>query len=450
MVLLPLLVVASCGPFPQPPAETNLELPQSWRFADGQAVVNLDWWREFADPGLSAVVTEALAHNTDIGQAVERVEQARAAQRGARANRGPEIDFSNIGGYTRMSGTKTAFTTPELTISWDLDLFGRLKEADLAARATVLSNEASRDAVRLSVASTAASSYISLLGLDTQLAIVEENLRLRAEFLHTATRRAATGYTSALELRQAQSEYESNAALVPSTKLAIAQAEDALSILLGHSPRSVPRTPNGLTSIRLPLVPGALPSDLLTRRPDVYAAEQSLFSSDHSLQSARANRLPSFSITGFVGDSIVQVLPHAQLEYLIASSILGPIFDSGRRQATVDASRAQRDQAAYAYKAAILGALRDVNDALIAIQRDREQVELYERQVATQRSTLKLARDRYYAGYAPYFDQIDAERQLLSAQLSLAQARSSLLNAYTSLYSALGGGWYPGTPQPAQ
>ena len=254
----------------------------------------------------------------------------------ARANRGPEIDVDNIGGYTRSLGPPiitTPFAEPQASASWDLDLFHRLREADRAARANLLGSEAARDAVRLSVASTAAASYITLVGLDTRLAIVRQNIKLRAEYLHTAERRAVLGYTSKLELQQARAEYVSTTALEPAAQLAVSQAEDALSILLGAAPRAIVRTSAPLTELQIPSVPGALPSSLLRRRPDVVAAEDAVVAADHSLSSARAAMLPDFALTGDVGEEFAQVLAHGEVEYLIANSVLAPIFDSGRRRA---------------------------------------------------------------------------------------------------------------------
>jgi len=444
--LLLALGLAGClGPRPPLPMGAQVTPPQAWRFDPGATVpLETSWWRAFGDPALTAVIDQALANNPDIGQAVERVEQARAVERQARANRGPEIDGQNVGGYTRELGPPiitTPFAIPEATVAWDLDVFHRLREANAAARASLLATEATRDAVQLSIASTAASSYITLLGLDARLAIVRQNISLRADFLHTAERRAAVGYTSQLELKQAQAEYQATAALEPAAALAVSQEEDALSALLGQSPRTVIRAAAGLEALTVPAVPGGLPSSLLRRRPDVFAAQETVIAADHSLSSARAAMLPDFALTGDIGEEFAQVLTHGEVEYLIASSVVGPLFDSGRRRAAADAVAAQRNQAAYAYKGVVLRALRDVDDSLVAIQRDREQNGVLATQVEVEDATLHVASQRYRAGYTPYFDQIDSERQLLTAQLSLAQARTAWLTAYVTLYEALGGGW---------
>ena len=441
------LACSGClGPRPPAPEAAHVTPPPDWRTATGPtAPLEADWWRAFGDPTLSATVDQALANNPDIAQAAARVAQARAAEHEARANRGPEIDFMNLGGYTRQLEVIGPITTSgdvvEGTAAWDLDFFHRLQQADAAARATLLGSEASQDAVRLSVASQAASDYISLLGADARLAIVRQNVESRRVALYFATRRFKAGYTSALELNQATAEYHATQQLVPQAELAVTQQEDALSILLGEPPRGIARRQDGLGALKPPPIPEGLPSSLLRRRPDVFAAEEAVVAADHSLNSARAAMLPDVSLTGMYEDIFASVLPHPEAQYLIAGSILAPVFDSGRRRAAAEGQAAQRDQAAFAYKSTLLTALREVDDSLAAVVRLDEQRTDLAAQAEAEARTLKTATERYREGYSPYFDQLDAERQLLSAQLSLAEAEVSRLNAYVSLYEAMGGGW---------
>jgi outer membrane protein, multidrug efflux system len=444
LALAPALLLAGCLP-PKPPVPPGaaLEIPPAFRSPAGAGELRVDWWKSFGDEALDAVVEDALAHNPDIATAAERVQQARAAEQEAGASRSVEIDADNLGGYTKqiLPAVITPVAIPEATASWDLDFFHKLREADRAAKANLLASQGARDAVKLSVAGTATSAYISLLSLDARLAAIREGLRLRYLFLQTAYHRVRVGYSSELQARQAQAEYDSVAAMEPETELAIAQAENALSILTGHPPKAIPRSSVGLVALQTPAVPGGLPSALLERRPDVFAAEEAVIAADHSLNSARANMLPDFSLTGYIGEEFAQPLPHGDVEYLIANSVVGPLFDAGRRRAAADQVAAQRNQAAFAYKSTVLGALRDVDNGLVAIARDREQDQLLTAQDKVEARTLELARKRYLAGYTPYFDQVDAERQLLLADLSVVQARAAWLNAYVSLFQALGGGW---------
>jgi NodT family efflux transporter outer membrane factor (OMF) lipoprotein len=449
--LTPLLILAlglgGClGERPRIPSAAAVTPPPAWRTPiAGQAAIDADWWRAFGDPNLDALVRQALDNNADIEHAAATVEEARAKLRGAQANRGPEIDFAGLGGYTRQLEVTGPLTTwgaePELTIGYDFDLFKRLANASAAARAQLLSTKASRDAVALGAASTTASTYISLLGLDEQLRVARETVAARAEQLRIQQRLTDRGYSSQLELRQAEAEYRATQELVPGLELSVSKEEDALSVLLGAPPAAVARENATLARLATPVIPADLPSALLRRRPDIYAAEETVVAADRSLDSARAEMLPQFSLTGYAGGAFATVLPTPESIYLIAANAAAPIFDSGRRRANADAVAAQRNEAAFAYRGVALRAFQEVEDSLAAIQRLEEQRETLAAEVTAYRAALRVSTERYQAGYAPYIDQIDAERSLLSAQLSLAEVETDRLQAFVTLYEAMGGGW---------
>jgi len=373
------------------------------------------------------------------------VAEARARLHAARASRGVEIDAAGIGGYTRQLEVVGPITTwgaePEATIAYDFDLFGRLASANAAARADLLSSKASHDAVVLGAASTTAAAYITLLGLDERLRIARETVAARADQLRIQRRLTDRGYSSQLELRQAEAEYQSAQDLVPQLELSIAEEEDALSVLLGVPPAAVARETADLAHLQAPAIPAGLPSDLLRRRPDVYAAEEVVVAADHSLDATRAEMLPQFSLTGYAGGAAATVLANPESIFLIGTNALAPIFDSGRRRAAADVAAAQRDEAAFAYRSTALTAFREVEDALASIHRLEDRRKVLEAEVAANAGALRVATERYQAGYAPYIDQIDAQRSLLSAQLSLAQVETDRLLAFVTLYEAMGGGW---------
>ena len=229
--------------------------------------------------------------------------------------------------------------------------------------------------------------------------------------------------------------------MIPEAELAVAQQEDALSILIGEPPQAVPRSVAGLDGLMSPPIPSGLPSSLLRRRPDIYAAEEQMVAADHTLSSARAAMLPKFSLTAYFNDVYAPILPKIENQYLYAGSIMAPIFDSGRRKAVADQAAAARNEAAYAYRRAVLTAVGEVDDALAGVQKLTVQSQSQQRQVAALNKLLQLSARRYQEGYTPYFDQLDAQRQLLAAQLSLAQTRTQRFNAYVKLYQAIGGGW---------
>lgn len=447
LVLAAALALAGCiGPRPAVPPTAATVPPPAWRTQLGPgAPVAPDWWLAFGDPVLPTLIACALAGNPDLATAAARVEEARAAQRLARANLSPLL---TVGVPTTEGQTVSPFGTPSQALgvqplvqaSYDLDLFGRLRAASRAAQAQALASEGARDTVRLAIAAQVATGYITLRGLDQRLAIARETLAARAEALRIARRRAATGYTSNLELRQAEGEYRATEQLVPAAELAVSRQENALSVLLGDNPGPIPR---GLALDRLiaPPVPEGLPADLLRRRPDLFQAEQGLVAADRSLDSARAALLPGVALTGSAGIVLSTALADPIGIFSIGGSILSPILDGGRLRAQADAALARRDQAAFTYRRLALNAFREVDDGLAAVRRSGEQATALEGQRTALAGALRNASSRYRAGYSAYLDQLDAQRGLLSAELALVQARADRLAAYVQLYQALGGGW---------
>ena len=443
------LVLASCaGPRPEVPPQTAVQPPADWRTPHpGGVAIEADWWRAFGDPVLARLVEQALADNPDIGQAAARVMVARGQAGAALAELGPEFDLTGSGTFTRTraAGQTVDLRTRQFGVgaTWDADLFGQLRNLSRAARASLLASAASRDAVALSTASTTASSYITLLGLDAQMAIARDTLASTAESLQVARRLASTGYTSQLELHQAESQYQTTESLIPQVQLAVSKQENVISVLLGSNPGEVAR--GGLLgAIRAPAIPAGLPSDLMRRRPDIYAAEETVVAADRSLDAARAAMLPQLSLTASLGRTFMSTGPSPATLFTAGANVLAPLFDSGRRRAQIDVQAGLRNEAAYAYRGIALRAFSDVENALVSIQRLDERRQALGREVETDRVVLRIARDRYRAGYSAYTDQLDAQRLLLSAQLSQAQTQTDWLNAHVALYQAMGGGW----PQP--
>ncbi|THD63860.1 efflux transporter outer membrane subunit [Phenylobacterium sp.] len=442
------LLAGCAGVRPPIPAEAAFTAPAAWRSPGALAGAGPDpWWTSFGDLALTRVVETALAHNDDVAIAAERVEEARSQYRLAAAERLPDLVGGGQGG--RVRDVNPGFGIPEeqnfggvtVTATWDLDLFGRLRSASRAARASLLASQDARDGVRLAVAASAAQAYLNLRALDARLGVLQDTLQARGEALRVIRRRADAGYAAQLDLRQAEAEYHSAEQLVPATQLAIRRQEDALSLLLGESPSEIPRGV-ALTALEPPVVPGGMPSSLLRRRPDVAAAEQQMVAADRSLDAARAAFMPRLQLSvqggGVVADLIEQ---NPTGTFNLAAGLLGPIFDAGRLRAQEGIVAARRNEAAFAYRKTALSAFRDVEDALAGVRRSAEQERALVQTRDAYAAALKLATSRYRSGYAPYLDQIDAERALLSAQLTLVQARVDRLDAAVSLFQGLGGGW---------
>ncbi|WP_046347097.1 efflux transporter outer membrane subunit [Sphingomonas changbaiensis] len=442
------LTASGCiGPRPAAPPETAVAPPPAWRTELGPgAPIRADWWSAFGDPVLTGLVGHALAANPDLGAAAARIEEARAQERLSRAQLFPFVNATASASEARALNPLGVPTTntgaqPAVTASYDLDLFGRLREANAATRAQLLATAAARDTVRLGIVSSVATGYITLRALDARLAIARQTLAARAEALRIARRRAETGYTSNLELHQAEAEYRATEQLVPQAELAIARQENALSVLVGGTPGAIAR---GLPLDQLitPPIPDGLPANLLRRRPDLFQAEQTLVAADRTLDSARAALLPNITLTGSAGLLLSTALSNPVGVFSLGGSILAPIFDAGRLGAQADIAAARRDQAAFAYRRAALNAFREVDDALAGVLRSGEQAQALAGQRDALAAALFNASERYRAGYSSYLEQLDAQRGLLAAELALVQAEADRLNAYVSLYQAFGG-WSP-------
>lgn len=449
---LPFLVglglLAACaapGPKTAPPPQAALTPPTAWRARTdmGEAAVAADWWKAFGDPRLSDLVAAALVRNADLGVAEARVREAEAQSRLAQAALTPSANLTAGAQKTRELNafgaptTTTAFQ-PQVQVAYEIDLWGRLRQANTAARASLQASGYARDAARLSVAAAVARAYVGLASLDAQLATARATLVSRQEATARAHRRAREGVTSDLELRQAEGELEAAAQRVPALELAISRQENALTLLVGDTPGPVTR--GTLAGLAVPQPAAPLPSTLLTRRPDIAQAEASLIAADASLASARAAFLPQVRLSAAGGGLFVEHLDPVTV-WSLGASVLAPIFDGGRLRAQSDAAAARRDQAAFVYRKTALTAFGEVESALDGAGRLAEQEDAAQRQRAAAASALDHARKRYHAGYVAYLEELDAQRGLLATELGLSQLREARLQNAIALYQALGGGW---------
>jgi NodT family efflux transporter outer membrane factor (OMF) lipoprotein len=291
----------------------------------------------------------------------------------------------------------------------------------------------------LSVSAATASGYVTLLALDARRDVLDRTLASRGEALRIARDRAEAGYTSQLELRQAEAEYRATEQQIPAIEAAIARQENALSQLVGEPPRAIARA-RAFDMLRPPPVPQVMPSDLLRRRPDIAQAEYALAATDANLRAARAQFLPQVRLSASAGAAISSVLSDPVTIWSVGGSVLAPLFQGERLQGQFDAATAQRDQAAFAYRRAVLTAFREVEDQLAVIDRLGAQERALLAQRAAVADALRHATNRYRAGYSPYLEQIDAQRALLGVDLALIQLRADRLTAHVALYQALGGG----------
>lgn len=443
------VALAGCRSADVPPAAPSLQIPAAWRADIGPASpLEGWWWRNFHDSQLNQYVEQALRYNSDVLIARERVNEYQARAYAADSSLFPSLDASLTGSRARAQSAATGLPVHStvykggLTASYDVDIWGANRSAADAAEATLAAQKAAAAAADLTVATSVAAGYLTLLSLDEQLRVTRQTLKSREDAYNMAKRQFETGYTSRLELMQADSELRSTRAQIPPLEHQIAQQENALSVLIGSNPQAISRQDFAhLTPLALP---SQLPSSLLNRRPDIVQAQRQLLAADATLASSQARLLPSINLTatGSMQDrTLPDLLDNPLRLWSLGGSILAPLLNRQALNAQVDVSMAQRNQALYGYEKTVRGAFREVNDSLDAITRYGEQLTELQDQEAVAQETLRIAGNRYRNGYSSYLEVLDAQRTLFSTQTSVVQVKNNLLLAQVDLYRALGGGW---------
>ena len=432
-----------------------VDSPATWRidYAAAAETANTRWWELFDDPVLDVLINTALRENKDVRIAAARVDEFAARVDISRSGFYPQLGYDGEGSRNRASresfggvpsGDRTYSNySIAANLSWELDLWGRIRRATEASRAELLAQEENRRAVILSLVSAVATSYVTLRQFDRQLEVSLETLQTRSESLELFRIKFKGGVVSKLEVAQVRTEYEQAAAAIPPLERQIALAENALSILLGRNPGDVPRG-RTIDELAMPDVPGGVPAQLLERRPDIRAAEQSLIAADARIDVARAQYFPTISLTGLFGyasDALSELLQNSANVWSIGGSALGPIFTGGRISAQVRASEAVQRQALVGYLQTIQTAFREVDDALINVQKSREQLLAEGRRVKALDDYARLARLRYDEGYASYIEVLDAQRFLFDAELQYVAVQGDVYASLVSAYKAMGGGW---------
>ena len=448
------LTVFGCmvGPNYRRPA---VETPPSWRFEEKEAreVANTAWWEQFDDPVLNELIRNALKENKDVKIAAARVEEFAGRYRTTRAPLLPQVGAGAVAGRSRatergpspIDGTINPANDFQifLNANWEIDLWGKLRRATEAARADLLSTEEGRRTVILTLVTSVANGYVSLRDLDMQLEIAKRTAKSRQESYNLFQLRFRRGTISELELNQVKSEYEQALTTIPLIEKIIAQHENLLSVLLGRNPGPIPRG-RMIDELVLPAVPAALPSDLLTNRPDIRQAEQDLIAANARIGVARSQYFPAISLTsslGYASTDLSKLFSGPARVWSYAAPLTAPIFTAGAISGEVKSAKAAQQQALLRYEQVIQTAFREVDDALIDQKRSREQLEIEAQRVITLRNYARIARLRFDSGYTSYIEVLDAERSLFNAELFHAQTKGILFQALVNLYKAIGGGW---------
>jgi multidrug efflux system outer membrane protein len=434
----------------------SVDTPERWRFeeAGAQDVVDTVWWKQFGDPVLDGLVDTALKENKDVRIAAARVEEFMGRYAIVRSGQYPQVGAGASGVRTKETTyTNPAWTpnTPNpyntfeaiLSASWEIDIWGRLRRATESARADLLATEEGRRGVILTVVTSVAIAYIDLLDLDKQLDIARRTAKSRGHAFRLFKLRFDRGFTSELELRQAESEYEAALATVPLLQKLIGQQENALSILIGRNPGPIPRGKT-LDLLILPAIPAGLPSKLLERRPDIRQAEQDLIAANAQIGVAKALYFPTISLTGLYGGmstGLSTLFSGPGRTWSYGLGLTAPIFTAGAIAGSVKAAEAVQKETLLRYRQVIQQAFREVEDGLIDQDKSREQLRVQGQQVEALQGYSRLAGLRYDNGYTSYIEVLDAERSLFNAELDYARTQSVLFHALVNLYKSMGGGW---------
>ena len=462
LLLIASLGLAGCaavGPDYVPPA-TDLPAgwsrldPAAWPVARAEAPGDLSqWWRNLNDPLLSELIAEALQASPDLRSAQAKLREARARRTVTAAGQYPGVTASGSASRNRSSeevgsGATRDFFSAGFDASWELDAFGGVRRSVEAAEADIEASVASLENTQVSLASEVALNYVDVRTRQILLGIARDNLASQSETLQLTDWRVQAGLVSSQDFEQARSNREQTRAQIPALETSLAEAEHTLDIVLGKVPGTL-HARLAASSV-LPAVPEriavGIPADTLRQRPDVRAAERRLAAETARVGVAEAARYPSFNLSGSIG---LEALTFGALGSSDAATtsllagISGPIFNAGRLRAQVEIQDAVREQTLVAYEQAVLAALQEVENALVALARNRERVEALANAAESVRNAAQLARQRYSAGLIDFQSVLDTERNVLVLEESLASARASGVQALIRLYKALGGGWSP-------
>jgi outer membrane protein, multidrug efflux system len=463
LLALPLaaaLAACAVGPNYERP---DLPVPPSFRDTpEAQtSLAEVAWWDVFHDEVLQQLVREALEQNRDLLTAVANVEQARNSAAVQRGELFPQAGYDGgaFRGKNSVLGLPTDLQNETHTqylavfnFFWEVDVWGRIRRATESARAQMLASNAVRQGVVLSLVSGVAQAYLELLELDNELEIANRNVQSFQETYNLFLRQFRGGVASKLDPLRGEAALAQAASTVPDIQRRIVGKENEISVLLGRPAGPIPRGHPLEEQAMPPEVPAGVPSLLLTRRPDLIEAEQTLVSANAQIGVAFANFFPRIGLTAFRGalsSDLSQLLKSSNEAWAIGAQATGPLFTWGQTWYTWEGAKAADQAAIYRYQQSVLIALSEVSDSLTAHEKFALQRAELERQVAALRESVRLAQVRYVGGLATYIEVLDAQQQLFPAELSLSQALRDERLSVVTLYRVLGGGWSTDEPEPS-
>jgi NodT family efflux transporter outer membrane factor (OMF) lipoprotein len=441
------LAACSVGPEYKRPEVTT---PPAWHDSTASATwPAAEWWHGFGSAELDNYIAQAKLANYDLAAALARVREAEQQANIVGAALQPAVGASFEASRGRAQNSAGTFSdykqySPQLTASYMLDFWGKNRSAQDAAIATAQASRHDQVTVELTVMTSVAQSYFQSLALRERVLVAEQNLASAQTLLKGLRQQLHAGIATALDVAQQETVVATLDAAVPPLRVQLRQTLDTLAILLGKNPQELEASSHSLADLTFPQVSPGLPSELLTRRPDIAEAEDKLIAANANIRVARAAYFPSIDLTasaGFLSSTVAGLTNSANIIRSVAGGVTQPIFEGGALNAQYEYSKAVYDELLANYRKAILSAFGNVEDALIAVQQNTEQVKRLEFAVQKADRALQIAKAQLRAGTVNILTVLNTETALFTAQDALIQAKYANLNAYVSLFGALGGGW---------
>lgn len=455
-LILAALLVSGCAIGPDY-VRPDVSVPETFLYNDTNKTVaqNIDtqWWKSFQDDALDRSINEALSANYDIQASRASVDALLGKFDQAKSYLYPQINangsldrkgVSNAanGGYQLREGITSTYAGSLSLASYEIDLFGKVRRANEAARATLLSSEYAAQTIKLSIASNVAASYMKLSSLQGQIDLAKENVVLNGEIVDLNDLKYKHGVIAETVLLQSLSELESAKATLSALEASKIAEESTFNVLLGRNPSAV--STSALNTIVIPDIPSALPSSILSKRPDIASAEQNLIAANAQIGVARAAYFPSIKLTGMLGVQSLELsnfVSNPARIWEIAPSISIPIFSAGRIAGEIETAEADRNQTLAAYKKSIVSAFNDTDNAIGQTAKAKDQVNYQSSRVKSIQKALEQSKLRYRVGTISYSDMLLVQQQWIQASQQLLIAKQNALITTVSLYKALGGGW---------
>lgn len=428
----------------------NVEIPSNWDLSanNGEQVwPDSGWWRRFGSDELSQLVAQGQASNLEIAAAISRVRQAEAQARIAGAPLLPEAEFlSSVNRALPLgsSGSAVTSTSGLVEIGYEVDFWGKNKAGLVAAEKSLQANRYDRETVALTVTSGIVSTYLQVLSLRDRTEIAQQNVANAERVLKLVAAQSRAGSASPLDLARQLSAVAGQKAAIPELKQQEREAQTALAILLGRPPQAFTVNEPGLGKILLPEVTPGLPSELLSRRPDIRHAEVKLAAANANVAVARAALFPSIRLTGSAGgqsNALLSLFNGPNMLANLGVGLVAPIFDAGRLNSQRDLAIAKKQELVQVYRSTVIAALSEVDTALGQIRSLDEQGKLKNIEMEQARFAFELSEIRYRIGAEDLMTVLDTQRSLSEVQNELGQIKLKRLKATVSLYKALGGGW---------